>query len=112
MSACASVPLVAMVTFHCSRFVSSLPTKSRCELRLVTMAAAVAGAGGTGGGAGGGDRPPWRNVGLPPPPAGDGEDEEEELSKFSRRLCKKCNKVEYLRKGGCANPACVSWQLN
>ncbi|CAL1171665.1 unnamed protein product [Cladocopium goreaui] len=36
----------------------------------------------------------------------DEEDEEEDLSKFSRRKCQRCGKMEYLRKGGCANPAC------
>ena len=77
---------------------------------VVEMAAAVAGdAGGAGGGSGGGDRPPWRNPDVPlPPPPSEAEDEED-LSTFARRLCKKCGKVEYLRKGGCANPSCVPW---
>ena len=39
----------------------------------------------------------------------DEEDEEEDLSKFSRRKCQRCGKMEYLRKGGCANPACAAW---
>ena len=76
------------------------------------MAAAVA------GGAGGAGEPPnypWRGSGskdLPPPPKKDEEEEEEEedeaLSNFSRPLCKNRDKHEYLCKGGCANPSCVS----
>ena len=80
------------------------------------MAAAIAGGeSGGAGGAGGSDPPqyPWRKDevmdNLPPPPS---QEEEEDMSQFSRRLCKKCGKNEYLRKGGCANPSCVPWFNN
>lgn len=70
------------------------------------MAAAVAGAGG---GAGGGDPPQYPSICLFASGNDDDEepDSEADLSSFARRLCKKCGKHEYLRKGGCANPSCV-----
>ena len=83
------------------------------------MAAAVAGASGGSGGAGGGSDPPypWRKPevmdNLPPPPSEPEEEEDEsDLANFSRRKCQKCGKMEYLRKGGCANPSCVSRHNN
>ena len=80
------------------------------------MAASVAGASGAGGG-GGSDPPyPWRKDevmdNLSPPPSQTEEEEELDLANFSRRLCKKCGKQEYLKKGGCANPSCVSRHNN
>ena len=81
------------------------------------MAAAVAGASGGSGGAGGGSDPPypWRKPevmdNLPPPPS-EPEEEEDDLANFSRRKCQKCGKMEYLRKGACANPSCVSRHNN
>ena len=53
--------------------------------------------GGDGGGNGG-------DKGGSPPD----EDPEDDLSAFARRKCRRCGKVEYLRKGGCANPSCVA----
>ena len=55
------------------------------------------GGGGDGGGNGG-------DKGGSPPD----EDPEDDLSAFARRKCRRCGKVEYLRKGGCANPSCVA----
>ena len=87
--------------------------------RSVEMAASVAGASGGAGGGGGSDPPPpypWRKDevmdNLPPPPSQTEEEEELDLANFSRRLCQKCGKQEYLRKGGCANPSCVSRHNN
>ena len=73
--------------------------------RRVEAAAAVAvvghggGYGGGDGGGNGGDK-----GGSPPD-----EDPEDDLNAFARRKCRRCGKVEYLRKGGCANPSCVAW---
>jgi len=87
---------------------------SCCEMAL------VAASGGSGGAGGGSDPPyPWRKPevmdNLPPPPSEPEEEEEEDesdLANFSRRKCQKCGKMEYLRKGACANPSCVSRHNN
>ena len=60
--------------------------------------------GGYGGGDGGGN---GGDKGGSPPD----EDPEDDLSAFARRKCRRCGKVEYLRKGGCANPSCVAWLI-
>ena len=62
------------------------------------------GGGGGGRGRGGGGGNGGDKGGSPPD-----EDPEDDLSAFARRKCRRCGKMEHLRKGGCANPSCVAW---
>jgi len=73
------------------------------------MAAAVMPPNPPGGNDG---NPPWK--GGPPNKGGyvdDDDDDFEDVDEedFWLRECKRCKKYAYLRKGGCANPDCVSW---
>lgn len=69
--------------------------------------AAVAGGSGSGFGGGGSGGGGFGGGGF-----GGGDDRRgDDLSKYEwqgLRTCKKCKHKSYLRKGGCANPECVS----
>ena len=73
-------------------------------MEAAAAVAVVGHGGGYGGGDGGGN---GGDKGGSPPD----EDPEDDLSAFARRKCRRCGKVEYLRKGGCANPSCVAWLI-
>ena len=73
-------------------------------MEAAAAVAVVGHGGGYGGGDGGGN---GGDKGGSPPD----EDPEDDLSAFARRKCRRYGKVEYLRKGGCANPSCVAWLI-